>query len=186
MIRGTLKHKLLKPCKKILINLFKFRVPHKPLFIRALRFHRKKPRNETRDTTKEKRISKIVSMLTSLRRAQKVDRVADLKSFSESGYHQTAPYPSPITPAYVRSLGQKNASEENDDVADESCRSFEKHLVEMIVEEGKMKGLAEVEDLLYSWKNLRCPVFIGLVSRFYGELCNDLFSGGDSNVVKEE
>ncbi|CAA0820629.1 Transcription repressor OFP17 [Striga hermonthica] len=179
MNRGTLKHKLLKSCKKILINLFKFRVPHKPLFIRALRFHRKRPRNETRATTKEKRIPRIVSVLTSLRRARKGERVADLKSFSDAGYHQTAPHPSPITPAYVRLLGrtQKDASdyEHDDDVADESCRSFEKHLVEMIVEEGKMKGLAEVEDLLYSWKNLRCPVFIGLVGRFYGELCNDLF-----------
>lgn len=57
-----------------------------------------------------------------------------------------------------------------------ACRSFENYLTEMIVEEGKMRDLVDVEELLYSWKNLKCPVFVDLVCRFYGELCKDLFS----------
>ncbi|XP_057953288.1 EPIDERMAL PATTERNING FACTOR-like protein 3 isoform X2 [Malania oleifera] len=32
----------------------------------------------------------------------------------------------------------------------------------MIVEEGKVRDLADVEELLYCWKNLKCPVFIDL------------------------
>ncbi|GLT34828.1 hypothetical protein SLA2020_093210 [Shorea laevis] len=62
---------------------------------------------------------------------------------------------------------------------EDACRSFENYLVEMIVEEGNVSDLMDVEELLYCWKNLRCPVFIDLVSRFYGELCRDLFSTND-------
>ncbi|KAL8111094.1 hypothetical protein AgCh_026729 [Apium graveolens] len=59
---------------------------------------------------------------------------------------------------------------------EEACRSFENYLVEMITEEGRIKDLMDVEQLLYCWNNLRCPVFIDMVSTFYKELCNDLFS----------
>ncbi|GFP80534.1 transcription repressor ofp17 [Phtheirospermum japonicum] len=104
-----------------------------------------------------------------------MDRVTELKSFSEAEHHK-APYPSPITPAYIR-LSRKEVNSDRDDV-DDSCRSFENYLVDMIVEEGKMRDLADVEEVLYCWENLRCPVFVDLVSRFYGELCSDLFSSG--------
>lgn len=57
-----------------------------------------------------------------------------------------------------------------------ACRSFENYLVEMIVEEGRVRDLMDVEELLFCWKNLKCPVFVDLVSRFYGELCKDLFA----------
>lgn len=46
----------------------------------------------------------------------------------------------------------------------------------MIVEQGKIKDLMDVEELLYYWKNLKCPIFIDLVCRFYVEICKDLFS----------
>lgn len=59
---------------------------------------------------------------------------------------------------------------------EEACRMFEKHLVEMIVEDGRTKDLMDVEELLRCWKKLKCPVFFDLVCRFYGELCKDLFS----------
>lgn len=59
---------------------------------------------------------------------------------------------------------------------EEACRSFENYLVEMIVEEGRMMDLMDIEQLLYCWSNLRCPVFIDLVSTFYRELCKDLFT----------
>jgi hypothetical protein len=69
---------------------------------------------------------------------------------------------------------------------EEACRSFEKHLMEMLVEERKVMDLTDVEDLLCCWDKLRSPVFAQLVGRFYGELCMDLFSGGsdgDESVV---
>lgn len=85
---------------------------------------------------------------------------------------ETPLFPSPLTSAYVREDKREGSSQEVED----ACRSFENYLVEMIVEEGKTRDLMDVEELLYCWKNLKCPVFIDLVSRFYGELCKDLFS----------
>lgn len=90
--------------------------------------------------------------------------------------HETPLFPSPLTPAYVTARGEEKREEACKQDVEDACRSFENYLVEMIVEEGKTKDLMDVEELLYCWKNLKCPVFIGLVSRFYGELCKDLFS----------
>lgn len=88
-------------------------------------------------------------------------------------------FPSPLTPAFVK-IGESSKGEEHvESSQDEACRSFEKYLVEMIVEEGKVTDLKDVEELLCCWKNLKSPVFVDLVSRFYGELCKDLFSPED-------
>ncbi|KAF8402505.1 hypothetical protein HHK36_010590 [Tetracentron sinense] len=89
--------------------------------------------------------------------------------------------PSPLTQAYVRTsnMGKREVAD-NEDVKN-ACRSFENYLVEMIVEEGKVRDLMDVEELLYCWKNLKCPVFVDLVCRFYGELCKDLFSAEDEH-----
>ncbi|XP_066392852.1 uncharacterized protein [Miscanthus floridulus] len=57
-----------------------------------------------------------------------------------------------------------------------ACRSFERHLMEMLVEERKVMDLTDVEELLCCWEQLTCPAFVRLVGRFYGELCMDLFS----------
>ncbi|GMP89919.1 hypothetical protein CsSME_00041285 [Camellia sinensis var. sinensis] len=112
-----------------------------------------------------------------------MDRLKELKSFSDAGHHK-APFLSPLTPAYVRMSGadQKKGVLVQEDVED-ACRSFENYLVEMIVDEGKVRDLADVEELLYCWKNLKCPVFVNLVCRFYGELCKDLFSNSEENVT---
>lgn len=75
-------------------------------------------------------------------------------------------------------------AKERDDEVEDACRSFENYLIEMIVEEGKTGDLVDVEELLYCWKNLRCPVFTDLVCRFYGELCKDLFSSSSENDIK--
>jgi len=66
-----------------------------------------------------------------------------------------------------------------------ACRSFERHLVEMLVEERKVMDLTNVEELLCCWEKLRCPAFVKLVGRFYGELCRDLFTARDGNVSSE-
>ncbi|XP_059312934.1 transcription repressor OFP17-like [Lycium ferocissimum] len=163
---GPLKCKLSNPCKKIL-RLFKFRL-RKPLFIRRLKFRRSV--HETDRSTPRNRGPQIQSDFRLLRRrGREEDQVMELKSFSEVEHHR-APFPSPLTPAYVRlSAAIKKEVLVHDDVED-SCRSFENYLMEMVVEEGKMRDLADVEELLYCWKNLKSPVFIELVCRFYGEL----------------
>ncbi|OIT39924.1 transcription repressor ofp17 [Nicotiana attenuata] len=177
---GPFKCKLVNPFKKIL-RLFKFRL-RKPLFISRLRF-----RPSLHQTDRRNPSSQILSVFRSLRRrGREDDQVMELKSFSEVEHHK-APFPSPLTPAYVRlSTATKKETSVQDDVED-ACTSFENYLVEMIVEEGKMRDLADVEELLYCWKNLKSPVFIDLVCRFYGELCRDLFSNSyedDINILK--
>ncbi|KAK9153418.1 hypothetical protein Sjap_000898 [Stephania japonica] len=90
-------------------------------------------------------------------------------------------FPSPITPSYVKVktvVGSKGSSSSQGEV-DDACRSFENYLSDMIVNEGKLRDLNDVEELLYCWKNLKSPVFIDLICRFYGELCKDLFSSQD-------
>lgn len=99
-----------------------------------------------------------------------------LKSFSERGGGEGMLFPSPLTPAYVKASKAGKKADAGLEEVEDACRSFENYLVEMIVEEGKLRDLMDVEELLYCWKNLTCPVFIDLVSRFYGELCKDLFS----------
>ncbi|KAH6766074.1 hypothetical protein C2S52_017057 [Perilla frutescens var. hirtella] len=98
------------------------------------------------------------------------EREREVRSFSEK-----APHPSPLTPAYVRMMMSSKAG---DDGVEDACRSFEKYVMDMLVEEeeGKIRDLGDVEQLLYCWKELRSPVFLDLVCRFYRDLCSDLFS----------
>ncbi|KAG6738151.1 hypothetical protein POTOM_059711 [Populus tomentosa] len=115
------------------------------------------------------------------RKSRKMDRVSELRSVSEPECERML-FPSPLTPAYIKaSLEKKRRTFGDEDVGD-ACRSFENYLVEMMVEEGQVMDLMDVEELLYCWKNLKCPVFIDLVGRFYGELCKDLFSPDDDNT----
>ncbi|XP_009801447.1 transcription repressor OFP17-like [Nicotiana tabacum] len=168
------KFKLNNPCKKIL-KLFKFKL-RKPLFIKRLRFRPSRCESNT-NTSSKKQASEVLSVFRSIRRQPREDdQVMEHKNFCDAG-HIKAPMPSPITPAYVRLSGatKREVLLIQNDVED-ACRSFENYLVEMIAEEGKMSDLMDIEELLYCWKNLKSPVFIDLVCRFYGELCNDLFS----------
>ncbi|KAG6436799.1 hypothetical protein SASPL_101701 [Salvia splendens] len=97
-----------------------------------------------------------------------MDRFTELTSFSDAAPQHKAPHPSPLSTAA--------AKVEVDDRVEEACRSFEKYVVEMIVDERKVRDLGDVEELLHWWKELRSPVFLDLVCRFYRELCTDLFS----------
>ncbi|XP_073067163.1 transcription repressor OFP17-like [Primulina eburnea] len=173
--------KLTKPCKK-LFKLFKFKL-HKPLFISTLRLRPHRKPNMNNSTRKGRRhLSKILPVLCSLTRTKEMDRTTEFTSFSDPG-QRIAPHPSPLTPAYVRmraeAMGKVDVSNQY-----AACRSFENHLTELIVGEGKMRDLEDVEEFLYCWKKLRCPVFMDLVCRFYGELCRDLFSNAfDQNEI---
>ncbi|PKA67138.1 hypothetical protein AXF42_Ash004630 [Apostasia shenzhenica] len=92
-----------------------------------------------------------------------MDRLEELNSISER--YPQGHFPPLLTP------GDVTGGE-----VEEACRSFERYLVEMIVEEGNVRDLMDVEELLYCWNSLKSPVFVELVSSFYGELCRDLFS----------
>ncbi|CAI9107132.1 OLC1v1006423C1 [Oldenlandia corymbosa var. corymbosa] len=205
------KSKLFSPCKKVVkFSKLKLRKPIciRGLRICHPRRRRKNPR---KTPTLRKRVSKAITnaffpvfncfktsktpllrnrvikvfpgVLHCFKRRSSGDmnRVMELKSFSDAGYIE-APFPSPITPAYVKLCAANkkrgiplSGCPEEEDVQD-ACRSFENYLVEMIVEEGKMRDLMDVEEMLHCWKNLKSPIFIDLVCRFYGELCRDLFS----------
>ncbi|KAH7564768.1 hypothetical protein JRO89_XS09G0023100 [Xanthoceras sorbifolium] len=171
------KTKLFKPCRK-LFQAFRLKL-RKPLYIRSIR-----PRSKPRKSHPKSRVSALLSGFQRLKVSKKMDRLVELRSVSEAGNNnneRTQLFPSPITPAYVKAccVSSKRdglyAGPGNEEVED-ACRSFENYLVEMIVEEGKVGDLTDIEELLYCWKNLKCPVFIDLVCRFYGELCKDLFS----------
>ncbi|XP_058075858.1 transcription repressor OFP17-like [Magnolia sinica] len=171
------KAKLLKPCNKLL-QLLKLRFKS-PIF---------KPLFHFRKVQSRKRIPRLFSIFwSSMWRSKETENVGELRRVADIG-QGPALFPSPITPVYVK-VG--HCVDQGEDVmgrsnVEDSCRSFENYLVEMIVEEGNAKDLIDVEELLYCWKNLKCPVFHDLVCRFYGELCRDLFSGEDQEEDEEE
>ncbi|CAA7037928.1 unnamed protein product [Microthlaspi erraticum] len=200
-VKATLinfKSKLSKSCNRF-VSLFRFRVK-RPLFIRPLRrarhgnakprhhHHPKKPICSSSSsllsclcflsTNKDQEMSQTNPRSSSF--SMKDD---DSLKFMNSPLTPAAAkklFTSPITtPVYAtwskKSLNQRETFEDN--AVEDACRSFENYLIHLIVEEGKMDDLMDIEELLYCWKNLKSPVFIELVSRFYGELCRDLFSG---------
>ncbi|KAJ9698864.1 hypothetical protein PVL29_007778 [Vitis rotundifolia] len=175
------KSKLLNPCRK-LQPIFKFRFK-RPFFLRALQVRRRPRQSETRKTPPKNRFTALLSLFCFQRQEKEMDRVRELRSISDAGQERRL-FPSPLTPASMKAgaAGKRVASGHED--LEDACRSFENYLVEMIVEEGKVRDLMDVEELLYCWKNLKCPVFIDLICRFYGELCKDLFSTDEE--VNEE
>ncbi|XP_038902258.1 transcription repressor OFP17 [Benincasa hispida] len=166
----SFKSKLSKPCSKLLL-LFKFPMK-KPFSIKSL--WPRRPRRSSRAISKPRR---TWSWLRWLRRVGKMKRVKELRSgvsvCSDNESREKLLFPSPMTSRVRKVAG--SSWEEMEEVED-ACRSFENYLVEMIIEEGKVRDLMDVEELLYCWRNLKCPVFVDLVCRFYGELCKDLFS----------
>lgn len=171
------RSKLFRPCRKLLL-IFRFKL-RKPLFIKALRF-RSHPKKPKKAPPRKRIFSSLLPNFHSLKQSRKMDRLGELRSVSEAE-HERMLLPSPLTPAYLKvSSANKREPFFNEEVED-ACRSFENYLAQMIVEEGKVRDLMDVEELLYCWKNLKCPVFIDLVCRFYGELCKDLFSPEDDN-----
>jgi|UniRef100_A0A2N9G0D4 hypothetical protein len=177
-IAAAFRSKLLKPCRKFL-QVFKFRLKKRPVFIKALRFHPHRTKSNTNPP--KNRVTALLSGYRSIRRPKEMDRLRELVSVS-SGGRDGKLFPSPITPAYVKAsirAGKRETEASGDEDVEDACRSFENYLVEMIVEEGKVRDLMDVEELLYCWKNLKSPVFVDLVCRFYGELCKDLFSTND-------
>lgn len=177
-----LKHKLFHPCKKMVQQYFTKLRFRKPLFIRGLvRRFRRQSKGESKKLKKRKGFLSV-SFSHCFSKKETDDRVMALKSFSDADYYNKAPFPSPLTPAYVRMNNRREgvAAAGRQEVED-ACRCFENYLMEMIMEEGKTRDLMDVEELLHCWKNLKSPVFNDLVCRFYAELCRDLFSNSNSS-----
>ncbi|XP_019178298.1 PREDICTED: transcription repressor OFP17-like [Ipomoea nil] len=173
LITPSCKRFIFTPFKKML-RLFKFRLRKSLSVGRRLR----RPR--------QRRTAIRRSIFRYLPKAREDDDEAmELKSFSDTTTtNQKAPFPSPLTPAYVRMIAEAgNGRREDGRIPDEvdggdACRRFEKCLAGIVAGEGRMaaRDLMDVEDLVYCWENLRCPVFLDLVCRFYRELCKDVFS----------
>ncbi|CAH8385690.1 unnamed protein product [Eruca vesicaria subsp. sativa] len=202
-VKATLinfKSKLSKSCNRF-GSLFRFRVK-RPVFIRPLRRARHsnvKPRHHSHHPKKPISSSSSSSLLScfcflSSNKDQEMSQTKPRRSsFSVKDDDSLKFMHSPLTPAsakklfttpittpvYAKQTKKSLSSRETfkDNAVEDACRSFENYLIQLIVEEGKMDDLMEIEELLSSWKNLKNPVFIELVSRFYGELCRDLFSG---------
>lgn len=140
--------------------------------LRFLRFTRK---TETSDIVQMDRMMKLRSFSSAA--VENQDKLCVGTATSTGTYNVTAGSENEDKHLCVRTTGRTDVRKSGcSEEVEEACRSFENYLAEMIVEEGRMKDLMDVEQLLYCWDNLRCPVFIDLVSRFYRELCKDLFT----------
>lgn len=178
----TLKAKVSKPCKKLL-QVLKFKVK-KPIITPFLAFRKlRRIRGRPRGISLGCHSWFKRSVRGKKKKMENEDQVGKLMSFPELGTQEKERllFPSPLTPAYIRAAAnlQSGTAGVRDEAVEDACRSFENYLVEMIVEEGKVRDLTDVEELLYCWRNLKCPVFHELVCRFYGELCMDLFSNSE-------
>ncbi|KAJ0260030.1 Transcription repressor OFP17 [Hirschfeldia incana] len=191
-VKATLdnfKSKLSKSCNRF-ASLFRFRVK-RPVFIRPLRRARHgnvKPRHQHHP----EKPSSMLSCLCFLGKNKDL-KISQTKPFSVKDDDFSKLTNSPLTPAAAKKLftspittpvsssWTKNSlrSRETfeDSAVEDACKSFENYLTHLIAEEGTMDEVMDIEELLLCWKNLKSPVFIELVSRFYGELCRDLFSG---------
>jgi len=126
------------------------------------------------------RVAEFLTVLFSLRKAKDIEDDGGNPIMVDATSAGKGHFPSPITPLFARNSGDsKKETSGNVEDIEESCRSFENYLVQMIVEEGKLVDLTDVEELVYCWRNLKSPIFIDLVCSFYGELCKDLFSPSD-------
>ncbi|XP_042480455.1 transcription repressor OFP17-like [Macadamia integrifolia] len=167
------KGKLSKPwpCRTrcLVLPSFRFRLK-RPIWVRIFRTPKK--------AYIRKRISDAFRPVfrPSVIHLEEMDQLEELRSVTEPERGRLL-FPSPTTPAYVRVNGARKKEVAGEDDVEDACRSFETYLMEMIVEEGKVRDLMDVEELLQCWKDLKCPVFTSMVCRFYGEVCKDLFSG---------
>ncbi|KAJ4903272.1 Transcription repressor OFP17 [Raphanus sativus] len=193
-VKATLvnfKSKLSKSCNGF-ASLFRFRVK-RPVFIRPFRrAHHGNVKPRHHHAKKSFCPSSFLSCLCYLSK-NKDQKISQTKPFSVKDDDSWKFTHSPLTPAAAKKLftspittpvsasWTKNSlrSRETfeDNAVEDACKSFENYLTHLIAEEGTMDEVMDIEELLFCWKNLKSPVFIELVSRFYGELCRDLFSG---------
>ncbi|CAL9055205.1 unnamed protein product [Musa banksii] len=175
--------KLLRTWRKLSWLL---RPPFKRSFsIRALRFRSLSRAGERRSCWSGRFRSFRLTLCTS-RQPEELDRLGELRSMTERDRFR-APFPSPITPAYVKLASlQPREPEEGLDEVEAACRSFRSCLAEMLAEEGRVEDLVNVEELLHHWSSLRSPAFVELVCSFYEQVCNELFIGSEEEELLHE
>ncbi|KAL1202058.1 Transcription repressor OFP17 [Cardamine amara subsp. amara] len=157
----SLKSKLSKSCNRF-ISFF------------HARFHNVK-------TTQSSSSSSLLSFLCFLN-TNKEQRISQIRPRSSSSSVIDDPMLIQSRTMFPLAMTQRNRNARTgqrdmlkEDAVEEACRNFENYLIHMIVEDGKIDDLVNMEELLFYWKNLNSPIFIDLVIRFYGELCTDLF-----------
>jgi len=64
---------------------------------------------------------------------------------------------------------------------EDACKQFRNCLIEMVAEEKNVSDLMDVEELLYGYQNIKCPVYRDLLSHFYAEICSDIFVASASS-----
>jgi len=69
---------------------------------------------------------------------------------------------------------------------EDACKQFRKCLIEMVAEDKNVNDLMDVEELLYCYQNLTCPVYRDLLSHFYTEICADIFVDSASSSSDDE
>ncbi|KAG6506539.1 hypothetical protein ZIOFF_031863 [Zingiber officinale] len=134
------------------------------------------------------------------RPSEELDKLGELPSLAERE-RLRAPFPSPITPAYVKLARLRSSAssvsnegeismllqeeEEEEEAADEeaeaACWRFERCVAEMLAAEEKVSDLVEVEELLSYLRDLTSPAFVELVGSFYEQICRDLFIRSDDD-----
>ncbi|XP_065043545.1 uncharacterized protein LOC135676365 [Musa acuminata AAA Group] len=170
--------KLLRTWRKLSWLL---RPPFKRSFsIRALRFRSLSRGGERRSCWSGRFRSFRLTLCTS-RQPEELDRLGELRSMTERDRFR-APFPSPITPAYVKLASLQPREPE----VEAACRSFRSCLAEMLAEEGRVEDLVNVEELLHHWSSLRSPAFVELVCSFYEQVCNELFIGSEEEELLHE
>jgi hypothetical protein len=171
---------LFKPCRRLLRQI------KRPISIRTFRFRnlRKAMDKMSPKRHRRSRFRSVRAVFWPLiTKSEDTGLVRDLSRLPE---RVPAPLPSPVTPSYMKVMAKMRGEEimrddENGGI-NEACKSFESYLMEMLVEEKKVRDLMDVEELMHCWERLKSPVFIELVCRFYGELCKDLFPRDDQSI----
>ncbi|MED6213014.1 hypothetical protein PIB30_089168 [Stylosanthes scabra] len=178
----------LNPCRKLILFFKVKRSKNKSFSIRAStrsNAHKIKYSKFQNPSNPRKPImSSLLSVFrSSPQKSKDTGFIKEVPRSPASNILETPVIPSPHTPGFVSVPPKVDKKEGASKDVEDACRSFENYLVEMIVEEGKTKDLMDVEELLQCWKNLKSPVFIDLVCRFYGELCKDLFSTDSEELM---
>lgn len=69
---------------------------------------------------------------------------------------------------------------------EDACKQFRNYVIEMVAEDKNVDDLMDVEELLYCYQNITCPVYRDLLSQFYAQICSDIFLDSASSSSDDE
>jgi len=82
----------------------------------------------------------------------------------------------PLKVARLRSIAE----------VEDACKQFRNYVIEMVAEDKNVNDLMDVEELLYCYQNITCPVYRDLLSQFYAEICSGIFLDSASSSSDDE